>query len=155
MSDNRMTIPVSLGEMGAPVLQYLCDELVALMRENNAPNFMGLQMQHKNGDWWMLTIQRVNGETPEAQCRRLREELAALKQAALAVVKFWEGSKAAFAEADVAMPAGVSVDPVLSEQWADIKGRDLDELARLASGKECAQHTPAAYSPATEEPEEE
>lgn len=141
MSGNRIKVPVILDEMGAPVLQYLCDELASLMKENNAPNFLGMQMQDNNGDDWMVTIQRVSGETPEEQCKRLKKELSEIKIAALAVVRFWEDAKASFSSEDVAMPLGLSVEPVQSENWVDIKSSDLDKLASLALGMTCAQRT--------------
>lgn len=76
MEKKRIVVPVSLSDAGYPVLSELSRELVAMMREKDAPNFIGLQLDDEQGTPWMLTIQRVEGETPEMQCGRLRTQLA-------------------------------------------------------------------------------
>jgi hypothetical protein len=99
----RMVVPVSLSDVGYPILSELSRELVSMMRENDAPNFIGLQLDDEQGTPWMLTIQRVEGETPEMQCGRLRAQLAEserrrveLVEAVRPVVKWWEGRSARY-----------------------------------------------------------
>jgi len=58
-------------------------------------------------------------------------ELQRLKDAAVPVIDFWISAKSAFAKEDVAMPAGVAIEPVQSEEWADITAEQLNELVRI------------------------
>lgn len=81
MGRNLLKVPIRIGEYGAPVLEALGDELVAIMKLHDAPNFLGFHMKDNEGEEWMLTIQRVSGETPEAQCNRLRARIARLEEA--------------------------------------------------------------------------
>lgn len=80
MSEERVSVPMNLGSYGAPVLSMIAGEMVTLLQEHGAPNFLGFQIPRPDGDL-MLTIRRVNGETPEAQCRRLRERVKVLEDA--------------------------------------------------------------------------
>ena len=76
-------------------------------------------------------LNQQGAEEMRDEMARLKAELAALKEAARPVVRFWTDSKADFASMKISMPIGVSVEAVQLEEWVDITAEQFDKLALL------------------------
>lgn len=66
--------------MSHPAITSIVADLVALMEENKAPNYIEMTLHSKvSYQRFRLLIQREGGETPSEQNTRLKEEIAGLQ----------------------------------------------------------------------------
>ncbi len=86
-----------------PTFAILADELVNLLQENNAPNFLEMIVQpriDRGQRTVVVTVRYQDGETPAQQCHRLKEELASVNERverAISVLRIYETGPAKYA----------------------------------------------------------
>lgn len=123
-------------EMKHPLVATMAGALANMLDEQQATNYLEIQMQHKISGALILTLQRQNGKTPHQLRRQAEEELAWLKElvSALPVIKTEIGDPILFTDDVWIIPGVPYIDfPTHDEAkaYADLL-REQQRLSKLA-----------------------
>lgn len=79
LSVNKEGIKMVLSK-GQKIIENIANNLLEFLKASEAPNFAEMKLFNKEGFGVLVTVQRLEGESPTDQIKKLKERILELEQ---------------------------------------------------------------------------